>query len=56
MAIQRRLTVSFDEVFPHGAWLVSAVEPCRDFKRSSRDVVVQEVVLGRGRAAGPGRR
>ena len=44
MAIQRRLTVSFDEVFPHGAWLVSAVEPCRDFKRSSRDVVVQEVV------------
>ena len=44
MAIQRRLTVTFDEVFPHGVWLVSAVEPCRDFKRSSRDVVVQEVV------------
>ena len=36
MAIQRVLTVSFDEMFPHGAWLVSVVEPVRDFKRSSR--------------------
>jgi hypothetical protein len=44
MAIQRELTVSFDEVFSHGAWLVSAVQPVRDFKRSSREVTVQEVV------------
>jgi len=44
MAIQRELTVSFDQVFPHGAWLVSAVQPVRDFKRSSADVTVQEVV------------
>ena len=44
MAIQRELTVSFDEVFPRGAWLVSAVQPVRDFKRSSREVTVQEVV------------
>jgi hypothetical protein len=44
MAIQRKLTVSFDEVFPHGAWLVTSVEPSRDFKRSTREVTVQEVV------------
>jgi hypothetical protein len=44
MAIQRELTVSFDEVFPHGAWLVSAVQPVRDYARSSREVTVQEVV------------
>jgi hypothetical protein len=44
MAIQRELMVSFDEVLPHGAWLVSAVQPVRDFKRSSREVTVQEVV------------
>jgi hypothetical protein len=44
MAIQRELTVSFDEVLPHGAWLVSAVQPVRDYKRSSREVTVQEVV------------
>ena len=44
MAIPRELTVPSDEVFPHGTWLVSAVQPVRDFKRSSRDVTVQEVV------------
>jgi hypothetical protein len=44
MAIQREITVPFDEVFPVGAWLVSNVEPARDYKRSSRDVEVQEVV------------
>jgi hypothetical protein len=44
MAIQRELTVSFDEVFSHGAWLVSAVQPVRDYDRSSREVTVQEVV------------
>ena len=44
MAIQRRLTVAFDEVFPHGEWLVTSVEPSRDFKRSTREVTVQEVV------------
>ena len=44
MAIQRKLTVSFAEVFPHGAWLVTSVEPSRDFKRSTREVTVQEVV------------
>jgi len=48
MAIQRELTVSFDEVFPHGAWLVSAVQPVRDYKRSSREVTVQEVVRDDG--------
>jgi hypothetical protein len=44
MAIQRELSVPFDEVFPHGAWLVSKVEPVRDFDRSTADVTVQEVV------------
>jgi hypothetical protein len=44
MAIQRELTVSFDEVFSHGAWLVSAVQPVRDYDRSSREVTVQEVL------------
>jgi hypothetical protein len=44
MAIQRELTVSFDEVLPQGAWLVSAVQPVRDYKRSSREVTMQEVV------------
>jgi hypothetical protein len=44
MAIQREITVPSDEVFPQGTWLVSKVEPVRDFKRSSREVEVQEVV------------
>jgi len=44
MAIQRRISVIHDDVFPKGAWLVSAVAPVRDYDRSSRDVEVQEVV------------
>jgi len=44
MAIQRQISVDHDEVFPRGAWLVSAVQPVRDYDRSSREVTVQEVV------------
>jgi hypothetical protein len=45
MAMQGVIRVAFDDVFPHGAWLAPGrVEPARDFKRSSREVEVQEVV------------
>jgi hypothetical protein len=44
MAMQGAMRVAFDDVFAHGAWLPGSVQPVRDFKRSSKDVEVQEVV------------
>ncbi|MDQ2708703.1 MAG: hypothetical protein M3Z25_14145 [Actinomycetota bacterium] len=36
MAISGRFCVAMDEVFPHGAYVVSEVEPVRDFDKSTR--------------------
>lgn len=44
MAMKGAIRVAFDDVFPHGAWVQGGVEPVRDFKRSSQDVEVQELV------------
>jgi hypothetical protein len=44
MAMKGAIRVAFDDVFSHGAWMPGGVEPARDFKRSSREVEVQEVV------------
>jgi hypothetical protein len=44
MAMKGAIRVAFEDVFPHGAFLSGAVQPARDFKRSSREVEVQEVV------------
>jgi hypothetical protein len=41
MAISTRFKVTHDEVFPHGAFVVSEVEPVRDFDRSSAGKSVQ---------------
>lgn len=38
-----RFKVSFDEMFPAGAYAVTEVEKVRDFDRSTRDKLVQEV-------------
>lgn len=43
MAIAKRFKISHDEVFPHGAYLVSEVIPVNDFERSTRDNKVQQV-------------
>lgn len=43
MAIAKRFKISHDEVFPHGAYLVSEVTPVNDFERSTRDNKVQQV-------------
>jgi hypothetical protein len=40
MAIQGAIRVQFADVFPHGAFAV-AVEPVRDFDKSTRDHTVQ---------------
>jgi hypothetical protein len=48
MAIQGPLKVDFGDVFPHGAYLVGAVEPVRDFEASSAGSAVQ----GRDKASG----
>jgi hypothetical protein len=42
MAIAKRFKISHDEVFPHGAYLVSAVTPVVDFERSTRDNKIQQ--------------
>ena len=43
MAIAKRFKISHDEVFPHGAYLVSEVSPVNDFERSTRDNKVQQL-------------
>lgn len=44
MAIKRRLRVSMEDVFPHGAFLTTdGADPVRDFDRSSKDTFVQMV-------------
>jgi len=48
VAIQGPLKVEFGDVFPHGAFLVSAVEPVRDFEASSPGSAVQ----GRDKTSG----
>lgn len=44
MAVTGAISVQFDEVFPHGAFVVSEVEQARDWDRSSRDNHVQQLV------------
>lgn len=44
MAINGAIRVAFDEVFPHGAFVVSEVEDARDWDRSTRDNHVQQLV------------
>ncbi|MDQ2709191.1 MAG: plasmid replication, integration and excision activator [Actinomycetota bacterium] len=41
MAINGRFCVAMDEVFPHGGYVVSEVEPVRDFDKSTRERPVQ---------------
>ena len=41
MAMPRRINVEFGDVFPHGAWAVSDIEPMRDYDKSSKDNQVQ---------------
>jgi hypothetical protein len=41
MAINGRFKVSMGDVFPHGAYVVSEVEPVRDFDKSTRERPVQ---------------
>ena len=43
MAIARRFRITHDEVFGHGAYLVSEVSPVLDFEKSSRETKVQQV-------------
>src|SRR3954454_19349499 len=43
MAISRRFPISFDLVFPLGAYLVSEVTPVIDFDKSTREQKVQQV-------------
>jgi hypothetical protein len=43
VAIARRFKISHDEVFPFGAFIVSAVAPVFDFDQSTREVKVQQV-------------
>ena len=43
MAIKRRMRVSMEDVFPHGAFLTTdGAEPVRDFDRSTREKFVQQ--------------
>jgi hypothetical protein len=43
MAINGRFRVSMEDVFPHGAYVVSEVEPIRDFDKSARERMVQQL-------------
>jgi hypothetical protein len=43
MAITGRFYVSMEDVFPFGAFVVSEVEPVRDFEKSTRERPVQAV-------------
>jgi hypothetical protein len=40
MAIARRFKITHDEVFPHGAYLITEVGPVFDFERSTKDTKV----------------
>ena len=41
MALTNRFKITMLDVFPHGAYVVSEVEPVRDFDKSSPGVAVQ---------------
>jgi hypothetical protein len=43
MAIHGGIPVLFGDVFPHGCFVVGAVEPVRDFEKSTKDSMVQAV-------------
>jgi hypothetical protein len=43
MAITGKFSVSMEDIFPYGAYLVTEVEPVRDFDKSTRDLFVQQV-------------
>jgi hypothetical protein len=43
MAIRGAIRVEFEDVFPHGAWLVSEVTPVKDYDRSTEQVDQQVV-------------
>ncbi|HTK66813.1 MAG TPA: plasmid replication, integration and excision activator [Pseudonocardia sp.] len=43
MALNGRFYVAMDEVFPYGAYVVSEVEPVRDFDKSTRERPVQQL-------------
>lgn len=43
MAIKSRFAVPMGEVFPHGAYVVSEVEPVRDFDKSAPGRPVQQL-------------
>ena len=43
MAINGRFRVSMEDVFPYGAYVVSEVEPVRDFDKSTRERMVQQL-------------
>jgi hypothetical protein len=43
MAINGRFRVSMEDVFPYGAYVVSEVEPIRDFDKSTRERMVQQL-------------
>lgn len=43
MAIAKRFKIPHGEVFPHGAYLVTAVTPVPDFDKSTKDLKVQQL-------------
>jgi hypothetical protein len=43
MALTTRIPITMLDVFPHGAFIVSEVEPVRDFDRSTKENAVQSV-------------
>ena len=43
MAINGRFYVAMEDVFPFGAFVVSEVEPVRDFEKSTRERPVQQL-------------
>lgn len=48
MAVARKLKLGHDEVFPHGAYIVSEVTPVVDFDRSTRENKVQQIDVDTG--------
>ena len=43
MAMPRKVPVSFDTVFPYGAYMVGEISPVRDYDRSTKETPVQAV-------------
>ena len=43
MALARRISVTHDEAFPYGAYLVGEVQPLNDFEKSTAENKVQQV-------------